>query len=114
LEKKSAKKRPNISGITIFKFFYCRDLFKKMLWAKIVGGRVGWSVLICINVEKLFYLLENNFQKSFYLSWWEKLSNYVLPCLEECFSATLSFDLWMSKGTMDIFGQGSNWIVMKT
>jgi len=122
LEKKHAKKRPNISRIIISNFFAIKIFSKQWYAPKIVGGRFGfidykksftyvslkvngWNVLICINAQELFCLLENFFQKRFYPFWCKKLSNYVLPCLAECFSTRLGFDLWMTKRTMETFGQ---------
>ncbi len=39
---------------------------------------------------------------------------YVLPLLDDCICVTTNFDLWMSKGTHDVFVLvinfwGSNW-----
>jgi hypothetical protein len=33
----------------------------------------------------------------------EMKQNYVLPKLTNCMSTTINIDLWMSKGTHDIF-----------
>ncbi len=35
---------------------------------------------------------------------------YVLPALEECYSTTMSFNLWMSKGTNDVFALVINFL----
>jgi hypothetical protein len=41
----------------------------------------------------------------------EKTSQqYVLPALANCFSAIISFDLWMSKGAYDVFALVINFL----
>jgi endo-1,4-beta-D-glucanase Y len=41
----------------------------------------------------------------------EKINqSYVLPTLADCFSAIASFDLWMSKGTYDVFALMINFL----
>jgi len=38
------------------------------------------------------------------------IQTYVLPTLVECHSTTISFDMWMSKGTYNVFALVINFL----
>ncbi len=48
------------------------------------------------------------------LSWWRKLNSCVLPTLAKSNFVITSFDLWLSKGTHDIFAFLINFLATKT
>jgi hypothetical protein len=59
----------------------------------------------CVSFEKIC------FHKRFYLIWWKRQNkNMFLPKLKTCYFAITSFDLWMSKGTHDVFALMINFL----
>jgi hypothetical protein len=62
------------------------------------------KILILHLCPKLYFPSRRQFSQEILLRLVEKINlQYVLPTFANCFSTTTSFDLWMFKGTYDVF-----------
>ncbi len=67
-------------------------------------------LILCI-CPKLNFPSKKQFSHDILLGLMEKTNElYVVPTLVECHSITTNFDLWMSKGTYDVFALVINFV----
>jgi len=60
---------------------------------------------------KVVFPLKNIFSQAILVDLVEKMKQeYVSPTLKQCYFATISFDLWMSKGAHDVFALVINFL----
>ncbi len=122
VERQPTKKRQNLSSSKISEFFFTKLFYKKdeMQQKQFLED----LTLLIVNNHLLLHFLESPWLKQFALQLnscivfpskkinsQETLPNlvqktkdvHVLPKLFRCMLTITSFDLWMSKGTNDIF-----------
>ncbi len=121
--------------VPLYQFFYCKKFLQKRWFTKIIICGRPWpfnnekpfAFIICgkcmvemfgftsMSSSGLISFKKSYFNKKCYQIWWKKQAKiwqYVLHMLVECKFTTINVDLWMSKGTHDVFSFLINLLVI--